>query len=112
MENRESRIRARAHQMWEDEGRPENQDQRHWEAAEKAIDEEDRGGATQVVTPEEEDRATALKAADGREPVVGGSVSETSDAPKPTLKAPKRASRRRSAPPPVDSDGERPVSRH
>jgi hypothetical protein len=41
------RIRARAHQIWEAEGRPSGQEEKHWLAAEKEVLEEvDRSGAT------------------------------------------------------------------
>jgi Protein of unknown function (DUF2934) len=39
---REQRIRDRAHQIWEREGRPDGQEQNHWERASREIDEEDR----------------------------------------------------------------------
>jgi hypothetical protein len=32
-DNREEEIRRRAHQIWEDEGRPEGKDAEHWERA-------------------------------------------------------------------------------
>ena len=42
MESREERIRMKAHELWESDGRPEGQDRHHWEQAAKLIDEEDR----------------------------------------------------------------------
>jgi hypothetical protein len=33
----EARIRARAHQIWEEEGRPEGQERAHWERARKLV---------------------------------------------------------------------------
>ncbi|TDK31339.1 DUF2934 domain-containing protein [Rhizobium deserti] len=45
--SREERIRARAHQIWEDEGRAEGNDERHWQQASNEIDAEtfaDGGG--------------------------------------------------------------------
>lgn len=33
----EAAIRARAHQMWEDEGRPEGRQELHWKMAHEAI---------------------------------------------------------------------------
>jgi hypothetical protein len=41
-DNREQRIRERAHQIWEREGRPEGKEQSHWEHASREIYEEDR----------------------------------------------------------------------
>lgn len=37
--HREEAIRARAHQLWEDEGRPEGREREHWEAAEREFGE-------------------------------------------------------------------------
>src|SRR5262245_44938249 len=42
MDNREQRIRDRAHRIWESEGRPEHAEKRHWDMAKQAIDDEDR----------------------------------------------------------------------
>jgi hypothetical protein len=52
MSDREDRIRARAHEIWEQAGRPLGEDMRHWEQAAREIDEEDArgsaGGATEA----------------------------------------------------------------
>ena len=40
-EQLERRIKARAHRIWEDEGRPEGRAQAHWELAKLAIAQED-----------------------------------------------------------------------
>jgi hypothetical protein len=39
-EDREERIRARAHLIWEQEGRPQGRDKEHWDRAAKEIDAE------------------------------------------------------------------------
>jgi hypothetical protein len=39
--DREERIRQRAHQIWEQEGRPEGEAQRHWDRAAEDLDRED-----------------------------------------------------------------------
>ncbi len=44
----ESRIRERAHRIWEDEGCPEGRDKEHWELAKFAIAQED-GLATALI---------------------------------------------------------------
>jgi hypothetical protein len=41
LEDRETRIRQRAHAIWEAEGRPEGQDEAHWKRAAAEIDAED-----------------------------------------------------------------------
>ena len=38
MNDREQRIRERAHQIWEKEGQPEGRERDHWERAEREID--------------------------------------------------------------------------
>ncbi len=38
---RELRIRERAHEIWEREGRPDGHDQQHWELASREIDAEE-----------------------------------------------------------------------
>ncbi len=38
MTEREERIRHRAHELWEKAGRPEGEDQRFWDEAEREID--------------------------------------------------------------------------
>jgi hypothetical protein len=40
MPDREQRVREIAHRLWEDEGRPHDQDKRHWHAAERMVDAE------------------------------------------------------------------------
>lgn len=42
MTERERRIRDRAHQMWERDGRPTGQDDHYWFKAEQEIDAEDQ----------------------------------------------------------------------
>jgi len=39
--DREARIRERAHRIWESEGRPEDRSDVHWDIAARIIDEED-----------------------------------------------------------------------
>jgi Protein of unknown function (DUF2934) len=41
-EAREQRMRELAHRIWEDEGQPSDQAERHWEKAREIIEEEDR----------------------------------------------------------------------
>ncbi|TCU09618.1 DUF2934 domain-containing protein [Rhizobium sullae] len=42
--DREDRIRRRAYEKWEREGRPEGEHERHWQQAEKEIEGEDGTG--------------------------------------------------------------------
>ena len=38
MSDREHRVREIAHRLWEDEGRPSDQEKRHWATAERMFD--------------------------------------------------------------------------
>jgi hypothetical protein len=38
MSDREHRVREIAHRLWEEEGRPTDQDKRHWATAERMLD--------------------------------------------------------------------------
>jgi hypothetical protein len=56
-DDREARIRERAHRIWESEGRPDDRDQVHWEIATRIIDEEDAATAS----PEEQQVDDAIE---------------------------------------------------
>jgi hypothetical protein len=45
MSDREKRISERAHQIWEEEGRPTGRDREHWERATREIDDENAASA-------------------------------------------------------------------
>jgi len=40
MPDREQRVREIAHRLWEEEGRPHDQEKRHWHAAERMVEAE------------------------------------------------------------------------
>ena len=42
MENREERIRVKAYELWEAQGRPDDRAENHWAEAARLIDAEDR----------------------------------------------------------------------
>ena len=72
----ETKIRQRAHEMWEGEGRPDGGAERHWLAAEREVTEETENAAvsrwaapvkgSHVETSDE----TARAAATARQPVA------------------------------------------
>ena len=41
MNSRDDRIREIAHRLWEEEGRPADQEERHWQMAESAVEQEE-----------------------------------------------------------------------
>jgi hypothetical protein len=48
---REQRIRAKAHALWEADGRPQGRDREHWEQAAKLVEEEERQAARTEADP-------------------------------------------------------------
>ena len=44
MSEREQRVREIAHRLWEEEGRPSDQEKRHWTTAEQMFDAEETAG--------------------------------------------------------------------
>ncbi|MBZ9963402.1 DUF2934 domain-containing protein [Mesorhizobium sp. BR1-1-2] len=57
-DDRQERIRNRAHQIWQEEGQPAGQHERHWQQATADIDQEDAG-------------SSAVKKAARKAPVAG-----------------------------------------
>lgn len=47
---REDRIRHRAHEIWESEGRPDGRDTEHWQQAALEMEDEERGKQEQAET--------------------------------------------------------------
>ncbi|WP_077966460.1 DUF2934 domain-containing protein [Ensifer adhaerens] len=45
MDDKEERIRRRAHTIWESEGRPFGEEKRHWEQARRELEEDGSSGA-------------------------------------------------------------------
>jgi hypothetical protein len=67
LDAREERIRAKAHALWEADGKPEGRDREHWEQAAKLVDEEERQAARANSHPEAAERAG--KPADSSDPI-------------------------------------------
>ena len=49
MNSRDDRIREIAHRLWEEEGRPANQEERHWQMAESAVEQEEADEAERKI---------------------------------------------------------------
>lgn len=58
MSSDEERIRELAYQIWESEGRPEGQTEKHWEMARKLMESQDQG---ELSPPPESQAATKPK---------------------------------------------------
>jgi hypothetical protein len=68
----EERIRAKAYELWETDGRPDGQQDRHWEIAKRIIAEED---FTEPAIPGQPDWRPE---ADGLNPIQGSSDASES----------------------------------
>jgi hypothetical protein len=67
LDAREERIKAKAHALWEAEGKPEGRDREHWEQAARLVDEEERRKAQEAADPEAATRDG--KPADSNDPI-------------------------------------------
>lgn len=67
-DDRHEVIRARAHQLWEDEGRPEGREDAHWLQASRDIDEasEEAALSTEPAVTATEAEAPVRKPRDGK----------------------------------------------
>jgi hypothetical protein len=45
MDNMEDRIRRKAHELWETDGRPSGRAEDHWSQAKRLLEREENGGA-------------------------------------------------------------------
>jgi hypothetical protein len=68
MDSREEQIRARAHQIWEEEGRPEGRQQEHWERAAREIEAREGGGETRTERTGPDEMAGSAGVASGLQP--------------------------------------------
>lgn len=66
MSDREARVRERAHQLWEQEGRPDGRHHDHWEQASREIDAE----GVAVAEPAAPARKKALRARKSAQPAA------------------------------------------
>lgn len=66
MSDREARVRERAHQLWEQEGRPHGRDADHWDQATREVDAQDSAAPPEKKAPRA--RKSAPKSAAGAAP--------------------------------------------
>lgn len=90
-DSREDRIRARAHQIWLNEGQPSGHEQRHWEQAATEVDAEEtkpkKPAAKKAATPKKP-AVAAAKAPAKKATGATATVAKTSkDIKKPAKKA-------------------------
>lgn len=65
MDNREERIRQKAHELWEQAGQPQDKADEHWSEAERLVDKEDGKGDTDKLGNEPNPRREAIDIAPG-----------------------------------------------
>jgi hypothetical protein len=53
MSEREQRVREIAHRLWEEEGRPSDQEKRHWATAERMLEAANAGVGADAKRPRE-----------------------------------------------------------
>jgi hypothetical protein len=68
MPDREHRVREVAHRLWEEDGRPCDQDKRHWATAERIVDAEESARAASDLLREQARPAGTSKRAPARRP--------------------------------------------
>jgi hypothetical protein len=68
MSDREMRVRERAHQLWEQEGRPDGRDFDHWQRASHEIDAEDSTITAKKRAPRARKSASAAASDSGLKP--------------------------------------------
>ena len=81
--DKEQQIRARAHAIWEEQGRPEGQHGAHWEQARREIEQESKdeiGGMP--IEPAEGDRETVERELDRQATVKARQPRKPAAAPK------------------------------
>jgi hypothetical protein len=66
--NREEQIRERAHQIWEEEGRPQGREQEHWERAAREIEGREAGSETRAERSGPDEIAGSVGVASGLQP--------------------------------------------
>jgi len=107
--DQEERIRQRAYEIWEREGRPHGQDDAHWAMAVQEIQAED-GGVDDAADPAEpagEVPVMAGSASGEQEPVapVAAATSEKPEEPEAAPKKAKRAAKPKAAKPETAASG-------
>ncbi len=70
MDEREDRIRARAHQIWEEEGRPHGREEAHWDMAAEQVAIQDNQRLATRPNPLADDRQARAASGEPAEPLV------------------------------------------
>ena len=90
-DGRHDRIRQRAHEIWEQEGRPEGAHERHWRQAENEVVAQDARTAKKPVAARKPASAKATKPAAAKSTAPQKPASVAKAAAKPKVAAAKKA---------------------
>jgi Protein of unknown function (DUF2934) len=71
MTDKEQRIREVAHRIWEDEGRPADQAERHWEMAQRVVEAADPEGSEPTLVPGTDPEGAATTSGTDRTVPIG-----------------------------------------
>ena len=81
MSDRDHRVREIAHRLWEEEGRPSDQEKRHWAAAERLFDAQATAGAGSDATgPHAEAQPASASGAGKRRAARKGAKRDSGEA--------------------------------
>jgi Protein of unknown function (DUF2934) len=81
MSEREQQVRAIAHRLWEEEGRPADQEKRHWATAERMFDTQARAGGAGAEAKHAHEAAQAPGPATGKRRTARTSTKRTATGP-------------------------------
>lgn len=99
MTDKERRIREVAHQIWEDEGRPADQAERHWEMAQRIVEATGPEDSEPTPVPGADPEGAASTSGEGAT-TTNGTDRAMSTGPEPArLEGAKREPQARSKPP-------------
>lgn len=73
----ESRVRQRAHEIWERDGRPQGRDREHWAQAEAELRAEERKSATKKPAAAKEPKAKPAAKPSGEKPAARKQAAKT-----------------------------------
>jgi hypothetical protein len=88
-DDRQNRIRQRAHEIWEQEGRPEGAHERHWRQAENEVAAADAGTAKKSAAPRKPAASTKAAKPAAAKPAKAAAAPKPKTAAKPKASAKK-----------------------
>ncbi|PZQ95407.1 MAG: hypothetical protein DI533_18975 [Cereibacter sphaeroides] len=103
MDERERRIRERAYQIWEEEGRPDDRSHDHWQKASREVETPDAvNGDESAVGDLRQPEQNVIDQRQQQIDPAGRSRKDPNERPDGNTKQPGRARKAKSATPPVE----------